>query len=228
MGGSSRQRRAWTTSSCPPPFGPASRTLRRHCSLLKVVRFLAFPSPVVLPLFTAGFPGVPRFAPWPSVAPSSSLFTFLPVWPSPRRPWPPPCSVRECGSVGSPWICLGKCTCPCLLRSRRPRLSQCCSCDLDIGIPDRADDRRLAAVPWGPDCSRHDSRFCLAQGWDASSSMCERGWSRTGSGPTPQRTQVPELAGQHGRAKLVFFFWPVKSVGGGLRVPPLLVSAGLS
>ena len=51
--------------------------------------------------------------------------------------------------------------------------------------------RRVAAVPWGPDCSRHDSRFCLAQGWDASSSMCNRGWSRTGSCPTPQRTQVP-------------------------------------
>ena len=32
------------------------------------------------------FPGVPRLAPSPSVAPSSSLFAFLPVWPSPRRP----------------------------------------------------------------------------------------------------------------------------------------------
>ena len=31
MGGSSRQRRAWTISSGQPPFGPASLTLRRLC-----------------------------------------------------------------------------------------------------------------------------------------------------------------------------------------------------
>ena len=37
---------------------------------------------------------------------------FLPLRVVPRRPWPPPSSVRECGSVVSPWICFGKCSSP--------------------------------------------------------------------------------------------------------------------
>ena len=48
--------------------------------------------------------------------PASAL---LLVWPSPRRPWPPPCSVRKCRSFGSSWLGLGECCHPCLPRSGR-------------------------------------------------------------------------------------------------------------
>ena len=73
---------------------------------------------------------------------------------SPRRPWrPPPSSVCECVSVGSPWICLGKCRCPCMRSNVAVR-------DLDIGVPDRSDERRLEVVALfhGPDRGRHDSQ----------------------------------------------------------------------
>ena len=67
---------------------------------------------------------------------------------------------------------------------------------------------RAAIVPRGPDRTRHDSRFCFAQGWNASSSMCERGWSRTGSGPTAKNSGTLNWEGS--TAVGSWWFWPAK------------------
>ena len=159
-----------------------------------------------LQLFTAG--SIPRCSASCSFVcdPLPPLFAFLPVWPSPRRPRAACANVGVLGRRG----CALESAAAHVCREACGRVSVNVAVrDLDIGVPDRADERRLEVVAdglplfHGADCNRHDSRFCLAQGWNASSSMCERGWSRTGSGPTPQELRYPGLAGQHGRAKLV-------------------------
>ena len=167
-------------------IGPASLTLDGSAEGLKAVRFLGFPSPVVPPLFTAGStPSVPRLAPSPSVAPHSSLLAFLPVRSSPRRPWPPPTSARECGSVGSPWICLGKCSCPCLPRSWPSRLLHRAPVGSRRG---RAVDTTLVSV------LRRD-------GTPHPRSANEDG-AALAQARRRKELRHPEL-GQHGRAKLV-------------------------
>ena len=52
------------------------------------------------PLFLFRLNTVPGLAPPSSLYSSSSIFSQLPVWPSPGRPWPPPCSVWEAGVLG--------------------------------------------------------------------------------------------------------------------------------
>ena len=143
MGGSSRLRRAWTTSSCPPPFGPASRTLRRHCSVLKVVRFLAFPSPVVLPLFTAG--SIPRCSASCSFAVCGSLFLPLHVPAGVAVPSTPLATTVQRARMWECWVAVDL---PWKEAGGRVSVNVAVR-DLDIGIPDRADDRRLEVVADG-------------------------------------------------------------------------------
>ena len=50
---------------------------------------------------------LPCLAPPPPLASLAPCFSHLPVWPSTRRPWPPPCSVSGCWGVEvSPWRAL--------------------------------------------------------------------------------------------------------------------------
>ena len=49
----------------------------------------------------SGFPVVAS----PPLAPSPIVRLCLPVWPSTRRPWPPPVSVCDVGSFGSERLC---------------------------------------------------------------------------------------------------------------------------
>ena len=112
-------------------------------------------SPVVRPFFTAG--SILRCSASCSFAVCGSLFL----------PLPPSAGVavlrRPCTNVGV----LGRRGFVCREAGGRVSVNVAVR-DLDIGVPDsRCPCRRVAAVPWGPDCScsRHDSRFCLAQGW---------------------------------------------------------------
>ena len=61
---------------------------------------------------------VPCLAPLSSLDSSSSIFSQLPVWPSPGRLWPPLC--RSCGGlgVGSSGFCGGVSRCQSLPRGR--------------------------------------------------------------------------------------------------------------
>ena len=44
-----------------------------------------------------------------SQAPIAFVCSFLPVWPSSRRPWPPPCNVRDSRVFWTPQLGLGEC-----------------------------------------------------------------------------------------------------------------------
>ena len=45
----------------------------------------------------------------------------LPVWPTTRLLWPPPCSLRQVWSSGNAWVCRGECCCPRVSRGRSAR-----------------------------------------------------------------------------------------------------------
>ena len=47
--------------------------------------------------------------PQPSQAPIPFVCSFLPVWPSSQRPWPPPCNVRDSSVFWTPQLGLGEC-----------------------------------------------------------------------------------------------------------------------
>ena len=57
----------------------------------------------------SSFPGASASAP---LASHSSCFAHLPVWPSPRCPWPSPCSVCESKCSWRSWFLKGECNCP--------------------------------------------------------------------------------------------------------------------
>ena len=69
-------------------------------------------------------------------APSSAL---LPVWASPRRPWPPPCRVFK-------WLGPGECCSPCLPGSGRACQNESAVRDMDLGAHIQLDGGRLEIV----------------------------------------------------------------------------------
>ena len=71
------------------------------CLLLSVLLLL-----LLLILLVLFFCVAPASTPVP---PPASYSAHLPVWPSPRQPWPPPCSVLHSGSVGSSGVRVGVC-----------------------------------------------------------------------------------------------------------------------
>ena len=73
--------------------------------------------------------------PPPSQAPIAFVCPFLPVWPSSRRPWPPPCSVRDSRGVGASRLGLGE----------RVRVNVFVR-DMDLHDFNRLDGRRLRRV----------------------------------------------------------------------------------
>ena len=56
---------------------------------------------------------------------SSLLFPHLPMWPSPRLPWPPSSSVRGSRGLGSKGICIGAGSCTSVQRRRWSRVHEC-------------------------------------------------------------------------------------------------------
>ena len=57
--------------------------------------------------------------PPPTLAPPPSVSVHLPVWPSPRRLWPPPVCVCGFRGVGTKGVRLGKCSSPRLVSAVR-------------------------------------------------------------------------------------------------------------
>ena len=129
------------------------------------------------------------------------------MWPSPRRPRAACTDVGVLGRHG----CALESAAAHVCREACGRVSVNVAVrDLDIGVPDRADERRLEVVAdglplfHGADCNRHDSRFCLAQGWNRPHPRCvNEDGAALAQARRPQELRYPELAGQHGRAKLV-------------------------
>ena len=67
-------------------------------------------------------------APVPGSLQTSSTTPFhgpcMPMWPSPRRLWPPSCSMCSCWGVGSTRVCFGECGGTNLPRGWRARGNQ--------------------------------------------------------------------------------------------------------
>ena len=91
----------------------------------------------------AGFQDV---VPSASAGASPPHCSFLPVWPSPRQPWPPPVGVSSGGGVVSSGVPTGERTFSGLSeaggRVRRNVLVR----DLDPSLFDHMDERRLEVV----------------------------------------------------------------------------------
>ena len=132
-------------SLCPLQRGLGFRTLHARCTDPKAAPWPGFVSPVALlrstrwrpsPLagirfsccpssfHSSGAPGVPGAPPPSPLASSSSHQAHLRVWPSSRLFWPPPRSVPQRGSVGSPRLRVGIHCSTCVPGSWRPRNSQ--------------------------------------------------------------------------------------------------------
>ena len=109
MGGSSSQPRPWSNVteplSCgrvfPRPNKPSSARNRAHVGVALLFCSLFAPHSV-------RSSALPRLASSSPLACPPSLFSHLPVWPSTPRPWPPPCSVFESGSLGESVVLLGE------------------------------------------------------------------------------------------------------------------------
>ena len=86
---------------------------QRAGALAVAVRPHGWVAVLVCPFFASvrGWrPGVSRPPPSPLV-PFAVCFLLLPVWPSIRRPWPPPCSLFESGGFGKSGRFLGVSRC---------------------------------------------------------------------------------------------------------------------
>ena len=68
---------------------------------------------------------------------------FLPVWSSPQRPWPPPCSMRESRGSGASWLGPGERRSTCMSRGRTT-----CSSErpTDLHEFNQLDGRRVEVV----------------------------------------------------------------------------------
>ena len=74
---------------------------QRTGALAVAVRSHGWVAVLVCPFFASVRPGVSCPLPPSPLAPFSPCLLQLPVWPSIRRPWPPPCSLLESGVLGS-------------------------------------------------------------------------------------------------------------------------------
>ena len=80
----------------------------------------------------------------PPVAPCQP---YLPVWPSSRRLWPPPCSVREMWGAGEKRVRFGKAPVGGSAERAGARVATNQFVrDLDLGVPNANDNRRLEVV----------------------------------------------------------------------------------
>ena len=202
MGGSSRQCRTWTISSCPPPFGPASLTLPRLCSDLKVSAFWTS-----LHLLSYSFsqqvqcPGVPCLAPSPSVAPSS--FLRVPALSTTEQ------RARIGGVLGRRGLALESAAAR-VCREAGGRVSVNVAVRaLDIGVPDRADDAGWRSSQTGCRCSTgprlQSTRLSFLSCAGMERLIHPRCVNEDGAALAQARRHKelrhPELAGQHGQAE---------------------------
>ena len=143
MVGNTRQPRRRTISSCRRPSGLDSRSLRALCCDHKEDPCLDCFSLAAPLRSTAG--SKPNFSESCSFAVCGSPFSPL-LAPSSRRPWPPPCSVPERGVLGRRGFALESAAAR-VCREAGGRVSVNVAVrDLDIGVPNEADARRLEVV----------------------------------------------------------------------------------
>ena len=131
------------------------------------------------------------------------------MWPSPRRPWPPPRSVRKCRGFGSPWLGAGERGRPCLPGSGRTRQDNRSGPRHGFGCP-QPPGRRLEIVVdglplWGgSQLAVHTTMVCPL----TRDGVAQRGTATT-NGKSPARARrrkeltYPELTGEHGRARVL-------------------------
>ena len=100
-----------------PEHCSAASPLQRFPRLCQVARW-SFGRTSIL-MLPHVFSHAPRCSSVPSALFASACGSaYLSVWPSSRLPWPPPCSVRHSGSVGSQRVRVGVCSRPGVSRGR--------------------------------------------------------------------------------------------------------------
>ena len=127
MVGSSSPLCLWSTIfahvQCGPELTPTQQALLLSQSgPMAGLTFFFHPDFVALP-----FPpsALPCLGPPPPLASLAHCFSHLPVWPSTRRPWPPPCSVFEGPGAGESRFLCGERCCKGVLRSGSSRVFEC-------------------------------------------------------------------------------------------------------
>ena len=123
----------------------------------------------------------------------------LPVWPSPRRPWPPPRSVQQGGELGKRGFAAESAVAQ-ICREGGARVSTNVMLrDLDISFPHSSDGRRLEVVAEGlclfrvPACFGCHSCLHSPRRWNTQEEGGRGGWSCAERGKKKQRGHIPRV-----------------------------------